>query len=148
MSEQKKHPGGRPLKFKSPEELEEKIQAYFRSIQTQARDEQGELLYDIDNKPIYIYYKPPTLASLALFLDCDTKTLRNYENKTDEENKAEFFPIINHAKQKIESFNTEAVYNRDQYKGARFMLEVHNDYTVAQKVDLKAETDININLVD
>lgn len=143
MPDEKRKPG-RPLKFQSPEELEEKINAYFKSIQTQARED-GELLYDANGEPIYIFFKPPTLASLALFLDCDTKTIHNYSNDEDKQN---FFPTINRARQIIESFNTEAVYDRDKYKGARFMLEINNDYTVAQKVDLKAETEININLVD
>lgn len=136
---------GRPLKFQSVEELSEKIDNYFKSVKTQARADDGEFLYDQNGEPIYIYYKAPTLAGLALFLDCDTSTLKNYSK--DEDKKA-FFPTINRARQIIEVYNSESVYDRDKYKGARFMLEVNNDYQVAQKVDLNATAEFNITLTE
>ena len=66
---------GRPLKFKSVEELEKKIDAYFR---------------DKNNIPY-------TVTDLAVWLDCDRRTLTNYEEKD------EFFPTIKKAKTKIEA---------------------------------------------
>lgn len=69
---EKKNKGGRPLKFKSAEELKEKIDKYFKSIKTQMRDEIGVKIYDANGDPVFFYIKPPTLASLALYLDCDT----------------------------------------------------------------------------
>lgn len=52
---------GRPLKFKSVEELQKKIDAYFE---------------DENNKPY-------TITDLAVWLDCDRKTLINYEEKEE-----------------------------------------------------------------
>lgn len=66
---------GRPLKFKSVKELQEKIDAYFE---------------DENNKPY-------TITDLAVWLDCDRKTLINYEEKE------EFFHTIKKAKTKIEA---------------------------------------------
>ena len=66
---------GRPLKFKSVEELEKKIDAYFK---------------DKNNIPY-------TVTDLAVWLDCDRRTLTNYEEKD------EFFPTIKKAKTKIEA---------------------------------------------
>lgn len=138
---EKKNKGGRPLKFKSAEELKEKIDKYFKSIKTQMRDDSGELIYDANGEPVLYYIKPPTLAGLALYLDCDTKTLRNYDEKE------EFFPSINRARQLIEAFNNEAVYEKDKYKGARFMLEVNSGYLVKQEIDLNNKV-IEVNLTE
>ena len=67
--------GGRPLKFQSVEEMETKIQQYFK-------DTKEEEL---------------TITGLALALDTDRKTLINYENKD------EFFYTIKKAKTRIEN---------------------------------------------
>lgn len=66
---------GRPLKFKSVKELEDKIEAYFN---------------DDSNYPY-------TVSGLAVWLDCDRKTLTNYEEKD------KFFPTIKKAKTRIEA---------------------------------------------
>lgn len=66
---------GRPLLFKTVKELEDKINSYFE---------------DENNKPY-------TITDLAVWLDCDRKTLTNYENRD------KFFPTIKRAKTKIEA---------------------------------------------
>ena len=82
MQEVKKHPGGRPLKYKTNQELQDAVDAYFLSID-QYNDEHEA-------------HKPYTVAGLALHLDVDTDTVRNYEKRD------EFFGTIKKAKQKIE----------------------------------------------
>lgn len=67
--------GGRPLKFKTVEELQEKIDAYF------------------DNTPKDEW----TITGLALALDTYRQTLINYENKD------EFLDTIKKAKQRVEN---------------------------------------------
>lgn len=69
-----KHPGGRPLKFKTPEELQKKIDAYFNETKEE------ELM----------------ITGLAVYLDTSRETLMNYEKKD------EFFDTIKKAKAKIE----------------------------------------------
>ena len=73
--EEKKNKGGRPLLFKTVTELEDKINEYFE---------------DENNRPY-------TITSLAVWLDCDRKTLTNYEERD------KFFPTIKRAKTKIEA---------------------------------------------
>lgn len=72
---------GRPLKFRSAEELEDKIFKYFE--------------YCDKNK------KPYTVTGLAVFLDCDRDTLLNYQQRE------EFFGTIKRAKTKIENWIEE-----------------------------------------
>lgn len=69
---------GRPLKFKSPEELEKKIQAYFSECKN--------------------INEPPTICGLAVALDVDRKTLINYNKKE------EYFHTIKKAKAICEYF--------------------------------------------
>ena len=68
-------PAGRPLKFKNVEELDAKINEYF---ETTPEDE-------------------ITITGLALALDCDRKTLINYQNKD------EYFHTIKRAKTIVEN---------------------------------------------
>ena len=79
-------PNGRPLKFKTPEELQLKVDSYFDSIDT-------ENLPDDEGKSANIPY---TVSGFALWLDVDTETVRNYGNRD------EFLGTIKRAKQKIE----------------------------------------------
>lgn len=73
--EKKKHAGGRPRLFSTPEELQKRIDEYFDSC----RDSR----------------KPFTIAGLAYWLEMDRKSIYNYE-KDDE-----FFPTIRRARDKI-----------------------------------------------
>jgi hypothetical protein len=77
--------GGRPLKFKSVDELKDKIEAYFLSIQ----DEDGN------------YIKPPTVTGLAVALNTSRETLCNYEEKE------EYFDAIKDAKARCEAWVEE-----------------------------------------
>lgn len=69
------HAGGRPLKFKTVEELQEKIDAYFANT---SKEEW-------------------TITGLALALDTYRQTLLNYEEKD------EFVDAIKKAKQMVEN---------------------------------------------
>lgn len=69
--------GGRPLKFKSVEEMQAKIDSYFATC-------------DDDN--------PPLISGLAYHLDINTETLRRYAQ--DEQ----FYATIKRAKQRVEMY--------------------------------------------
>ena len=70
------HAGGRPLKFKTVKELQDKIDDYFKVC-----DETKE---------------PYMITGLALHLDTDRQTLINYTNRE------EYFDTIKKAKLKVE----------------------------------------------
>jgi len=83
---------GRPLKFKTVEELDEKIQEYFKSCFDYARDMCGNRLKDKeskdkdmvgeDGKPVFLMkqVKPFTVTGLAVYLDTTRDTLIDYES--------------------------------------------------------------------
>jgi len=85
-------PGGRPLKFETPEKLEEKINEYFGVC------DQGEDVEELSKRGELVKYRrkiPYTIEGLSLHLDCDPSTIRRY-GKRDE-----FRPIITRARTKI-----------------------------------------------
>jgi len=78
--------GGRPLKYKTKKTLQAAIDSYFDAIDAE-NSENAEKNGD---------RKPYTVAGLALHLDVDTETLRNYDKRD------EFFGSLKKAKQRIE----------------------------------------------
>ena len=107
------------LTYKTPEEMQEKIEAYFA-------DCEGEVLTDADGKPILdkfghpniIGAKPPTITGLALALGFTTRqSLLNYQGK------GAFRDIITHAKSRVEMYAEERLFDKDGAAGARFSLQ-------------------------
>jgi len=102
------HPGGRPLKFESVEQLESMIEEYFTNC-------------DIEKKPY-------TITGLALWLDTSRETLINYEERP------EFFDTIKRAKVKCENWVEEgALMNRINATSAIFNLK--NNYGWKDKTE-------------
>lgn len=116
-----KHAGGRPLKFQSVEELQEKIEAYFLECDphvidvtewVDARDSSGSLKKDENgqNYLVEVTHKvktpqiPYTITGLALALNTNRQTLVNYEENV------EFFDTIKAAKTKIEHFTEQFLF--------------------------------------
>ena len=110
---------GRPPKYKSVEEIEDKIEQYFAICE-------GEPLLDNEGKPVVNKYgypcwikppKPPTVTGLALALGFTTRlSLLNYQDKK------EFMNTITRAKTKIEEYAESRLFDRDGSNGAQFSL--------------------------
>ncbi|MDD5353279.1 MAG: terminase small subunit [Candidatus Omnitrophica bacterium] len=112
-----KHAGGRPLKFKTPKELEKKIDAYFDScFRPLINPKTNEIVKDKNGNEIIAQYKPFTISGLAYALGTNRMTLLNYENKE------EFSEIVTRAKERCEVYAEESLYDRDKWQGARFVL--------------------------
>jgi hypothetical protein len=79
-----KHPGGRPPKFKTPEEMQEAIDSYFKERE--------------------LAEKPITISGLALALDVCRQTIQNYEVLP------EFLDTIKRAKLRVEQYAEEKLY--------------------------------------
>lgn len=116
MSE--KHPGGRPPFYTSVEEMQEKIDEYFRECD-------GEILYDDEGNPVRNKYgkiirdgrKPYTITGLALHLGFTSRqALLNYEGKE------EFVDTIKRAKSRVERYAEERLFDKDGNNGAKFSL--------------------------
>ncbi len=87
------HPGGRPLKFNTPEEVETAISYYFEEE------------------------KEPTLAGLAVYLGISRSTLYNYEEKD------QFLDIIKKAREKVESVYEKRLVYGNTPTGVIFALK-------------------------
>ena len=138
---------GRPPMYKNKEEMQEKIEAYFKSCE-------GELLKDNDEKPIMdkfnqpnlIGAKPPTITGLALALGfASRQALLNYQEKD------EFNDTITRAKSRVEQYAEERLFDRDGANGAKFSLANNFEgWKEKQSIeaDVNSETTITIELSD
>lgn len=84
--------GGCPLKFETPEKLQEAIDGYFRSCIR---------IYPDGTKE---YVRPLTLSGLAVDLGCDLDTIRNYEKRD------KYFGTIQRAKRIIHNYAEEQLF--------------------------------------
>lgn len=112
---------GRPCKFESVEEMQKKIDEYFKTC-----DENG---------------KPYTVSGLAYALDTSRRTLLNYQEKD------EFFHTIKKAKDKIEQFNEELLYSKDvPTVGVIFNLKNNYDWKDKQEIEADVNNDVSISI--
>lgn len=120
---------GRPLKFKSVEELQNKIDAYFESCFD---------IVDWNKKKI----KPFTILWLCNFLDVDRKTLINYEDKWDG-----FFHTIKRAKSRVEEdIEIWALTNALNPTSAIFNLKNNFGWVDKQEIDQKSDWTLTIKI--
>lgn len=109
---------GRPPAYKTPEEMQEKIDAYFaRCAGEMLRDDDGQPIYDKWGQPVMINVRPPTVTGLALALGFTTRqALLNYQAKP------RFVDTITRAKSRCEEYAESRLYDRDGSRGAMFSL--------------------------
>lgn len=144
-----KHPGGRPLKFTSAEELQKKVDAYFADCDphmvemtewVEARDKKGALLKDKNglNYLVEVTHKvmtkqiPYTITGLALALDTSRETLLDYQDKE------EFSDTIKKAKIKCQNYVEKSLLTNNP-AGAIFNLK--NNYGWKDKTETDLTTD-------
>lgn len=110
--------GGRPPKYKSAEEIQQKIDKYFEDCEGYPlTDENGKQVYDKFGKPIILDRHPLTVTGLALALGFSTrKSLLEYQGKK------EFVNAITRAKARVEQYAEERLFDRDGSNGAQFSL--------------------------
>lgn len=110
---------GRPPKYKTVDEIKEKIEDYFKSCE-------GEPLLDADGNPVINKYgypcwvkapKPPTVTGLALALGfASRQALLNYQKRK------KFRDTIIRAKSRVEEYVEMRLFDRDGARGAIFNL--------------------------
>ena len=81
----KKNPGGKPPKFKTKEEIQEKIDAYFKACEGEIlKDKDGNPMLNKWGNPIIFRQRPPTVTGLALALGFTTRDgLLYYQGKKE-----------------------------------------------------------------
>ena len=143
----KKNPGGRPPSYKSVEEIQEKIDAYFKECEGKILlDAEGNPMLNKFEEPIIYDKKPLTVTGLALALGFNSRTsLLNYQGKE------EFMNTITRAKTIVEQYAETRLYDKDGANGAKFSLA--NNFEgwkekQAIEADVNSEVTINIELSD
>jgi hypothetical protein len=117
-----KNPVGRPLKYKTVEELDRAISAYFDMCDphTQRRvvdcgiNEKGETIWR--EREVMTEQQPYTVSGLARSLGIDRDTLINYKKRD------EFFGSVNAAYQRCHEYAESQLYGRSA-TGAAFSLK-------------------------
>lgn len=109
---------GRPLKYKTKEELQTAIDKYFKDCDGEMlKDADGQTIFDKFGQPVFIHVKPPTVTGLALALGFSTRlSLINYQGRK------EFMNTITRAKSYIEAYAEGRLFDRDGVNGAKFSL--------------------------
>lgn len=100
---------GRPRVFKSVEEVEEKINAYFNYCEEKE--------------------KPYTMSGLAYYLGIDRKTLLNYSKNE------EYFHAIKKARDKVQMQLEECLYRLGNNSGVIFNLKNNFDWKDKMEVE-------------
>ena len=119
---EQKHPGGRPPKYETPEEMQILIDKYFA---------------DCDNNE-----KPYTITGLALALDLDRVSLLNYADKE------EFFSTIKKAKLRVENYLEQRLINDSSTTGLIFNLKNNFGWKDRQDINANVNTEIKVTLDD
>lgn len=100
---------GRPRAFKSVEEVEKKINAYFNYCEEKE--------------------KPYTMSGLAYYLEIDRKTLLNYSKNE------EYFHAIKKARDKVQMQLEECLYRLGNNSGVIFNLKNNFDWKDKMEVE-------------
>ena len=99
MSKPNKKNVGAPPKFTSKEEMQEKIDNYFKDCDGEPFIVDGEPLRDKYGNIIMVGSHPPTITGLALALGFHSRqTLLNYQGKK------EFMDTVTRAKMRVEQY--------------------------------------------
>lgn len=109
---------GRPPIYKTANEIEEKIDAYFKECEGEIlKDDNGKTVLNKFGNPVVINRKPPTVTGLALALGFTSRLdLLRYQGKE------EFCNTITRAKSMVEQYAEERLFDRDGSNGAQFSL--------------------------
>ncbi|NBH15603.1 hypothetical protein D3Z36_15935 [Lachnospiraceae bacterium] len=110
---------GRPPKYTSVEEIEDKIEQYFSSCEGEPLlDDKGKRVVNKFGYPCWEEApKPPTITGLALALGfASRQALLNYQGKK------EFNDTITRAKSRVEEYAESRLFDRDGSNGAQFSL--------------------------
>lgn len=138
---------GRPPKYKSVEEMQQKIDEYFKECEGKTLlDAENNPILDKAGRPILYGQKPLTITGLARALGFNSRqSLLNYEGKK------EFLDTIMRARMRVEEYVEESLFYKDSANGAKFSLANNFEGWKEKKqveAEVSSEVDINIELSD
>lgn len=92
-------PRGRPVKYETVEQIQERVESYWETIgPVFLEDKEGNLIRDVQGKPIKIGSVNPNILGLAEHLDITLETLNQYQKRED------LSATVTRAKQKIQQW--------------------------------------------
>lgn len=143
-----KNLGGRPLKFKSEQELKEAVRLYFESCfqvrwtDQSLRDKKtGQIVKDDKDRPIMVPVKenvqvrPFTVTGLAVCMDTNRQTLMEYERGRYDTETDRFSDVIKNAKAIIEQSIEEKLHENIRHTGLIFLLKNKFDWRDRLEID-------------
>lgn len=119
---------GRPLKFKTPEELRDACEDYFRSLM-------GVMVDDEGNEGDIVWRRKPTASGLALYLGLTREGLFDTYSKRDQ-----YSEILKTAIGVIESFTEEYALESKYPTGAIFVLKNGYGWSDKREVSVMRES--------
>ena len=138
---------GAPPFYKTPEEMQKRIDEYFKECEGHLlTDSDGRPLLDKNGFPIMYGTRPLTITGLALALGFNSRqALLNYQAKK------EFHDTVTRAKAVVERYAEERLYDKDGANGAKFSLANNFEgWKEKQQIeaDVKNDVTISVELVD
>ena len=107
-----------------PAQLQDLIDEYWSSCEGPLIDKYGQVVRDDDGHIIYVQNKPYTLSGLASALGMSSCTLRNYGFKSLAGTvHPEFAEVIMRARQKVQQYTEERLFDQNGQRGAQFVLQ-------------------------
>lgn len=140
---EEKNKGGRPPMYKTKEEIQEKIDAYFNECKgSPVYDKEGNPIFDKWGNPIIFGERPLTVTGLALALGFNSRqSLLNYQDKP------EFMDTIMRAKAKVEQYAEERLFDKDGANGAKFSLANNFEgWKEKQQIDANVDSEVTISI--
>ena len=138
-----KHPGGRPPMYKTKEEIQEKIDAYFEECKGRVlTDDDGNVMTNKNGEPVIVDARPLTITGLALALGFNSRqALLNYQGRK------EFNDTIMRAKARVEAYAEERLFDKDGANGAKFSLANNFEgWREKQSIEAEVKSDVTINV--
>ena len=135
--------GGRPPMYKTAEEMQEKIDAYFEECKgTVVTDADGNIAYDKHGNVVVYNSRPLTITGLALALGFNSRqALLNYQGKE------EFYDTVTRAKAVVEQYAEERLFDKDGANGAKFSLANNfKGWAEKQQIEADVKNDLTINI--
>ena len=135
---------GKPPKFKTVEEMQEKIDAYFKDCEGHPLcGSDGEPILNKWGEAVIVGARPLTMSGLANALGFESRfSLRYYKGKPA------FRSAITRAQSRIEQYTEERLFDKDGSNGAKFSLQNNFKGWDASKEQAKENTAPVVNIIN
>lgn len=128
--------GGKPLRFKTPEQLEDEIEQYFQSCFTKEyiKDKEGNI---VDTRMVQV--KPFTIMGLCMALNIERETLLRYGKNE------RYYDIIFKARQVVQDYVENRLLTSSNQSGAMFWLKNNAGYSDKHEVEQNITSNVSLS---